>query len=240
LDIKTLLYDRKLTCPVCDRTFYSRSVKGGKVRLLKTELDLRPIYDKLDPSLYDILLCNTCGYASLGKSFNQVTSYGKKYLREKVSTQYRGKQEPKVYTYEYAIDRYKMALYDGIIMKISDLEKAYLSLKIAWLYRGFGEVEAKKNNLDKKAECQDNEVLFLKNARDGFNLAINEDMSPAFGINEVTAKFLIGETSRRIGEFDEAVKWANEVILTKYVNRRLKDRARETKRLAEAKKIKED
>ena len=40
------------------------------------------------------------------------------------------------YSYEKAIERYKLALYNTLVKKGKNSEKAYECLKISWLYRG--------------------------------------------------------------------------------------------------------
>jgi hypothetical protein len=47
--IRDILFERKGECPICDMRFTSKAVKSGKLKLIDSDSDLRPIYDKLDP-----------------------------------------------------------------------------------------------------------------------------------------------------------------------------------------------
>lgn len=43
-----VLLDRTFTCVVCGQEFQSKTIKAGKNKLVKQELDLRAIYDMAD------------------------------------------------------------------------------------------------------------------------------------------------------------------------------------------------
>ncbi|PKM50320.1 MAG: DUF2225 domain-containing protein [Firmicutes bacterium HGW-Firmicutes-7] len=228
--IESILYTAKLKCPVCHREILFRTLKSGKIRLVKTDLDLRPIYDIIDPSIYEVAVCNVCGYAALKKMFLSITSKKIDSIKNNISAKFVGRTYPDIYDYEIAIERYKLALLDAIVMEVKDSEKAYLCLKIAWLYRGY--LEQEKNCDDKKREEYEiNENTFLEHALDGFKIAHFKEKFPSMGLDDLTVTFLIGELSRRIGKNEDALKWLSEVIISKVASRRLKDRALESKEL---------
>lgn len=227
-----ILYDRKMECPVCGRYFVTRAVKSRKLRLLKSDLDLRPVYDLMDPMLYDVILCNLCGYASLSKTFMDMTPAKAKLLKEKVSAVFRGKDYPPIYTYKIAIERFKIALYDALIMKSSNIEKAYLCLKIAWLYRGGSEqfeINGEKELIEKWKVL---EGQFINKAYEGFLTAYSTELFPTLGFEKCTVEFLIGELARRREDYHNSIEWLQKVIVSNSTNRRIKDRARESKALA--------
>lgn len=225
-----ILYTAKLKCPVCDKEVQFRAVKTGKVRLVKSDLDLRPIYDVLDPSMYETVCCNNCGYAALRKQFSNISPKGINLIKENVSKQFVGRTYPDVYTYDNAIERYKLALFDAMVVGGKDSEKAFICLRIAWLYRGYLENEEIKD-IKKLEFFQKNEISFLEHALEGFKVAHFKEDFPVMGLDLMTIKFLIGELSRRLGNADEASKWISEVIVSKATSRRLKDRALECKEL---------
>lgn len=230
--IKDIVYDRTISCPVCTCDIKFKSVKSRQLKLEKIDLDLRPIYDLLDPALYDVIACNTCGYAALKKVFHKITPLKQKLFKERVAKQFIGKPYPESYTYDIAIERYKLALYDAIIIDTKDSEKAYICLKISWLYRGFYEsVENLPDDGDRIALYKTSELAFMKHAVDGFKIAYEKENFPVLDLDEITIVFLIGELSRRLGEFDEANKWLSQVILSNVANSRLKDRARNSRDL---------
>lgn len=229
--IEEIIYERKITCPVCERDIKFKAVKSGQLKLERTDLDLRPIYDQLEPALYEVIACNICGYAALKRVFNTISSTKQNIIKEKVAQQFTGKPYPEIYTYEIAIERYKLALYDAIQIEAKDSEKAYLCLKIAWLYRGYYESLEINENENKIENYKSSEITFMKHAVNGFKIAYEQEKFPVLDLSEVTVVYLIGELSRRIGDLEAASKWISQVIVSKEANNRLKERARESKSL---------
>ena len=68
------LFDKKYTCPICEHNFTSKTVRSGKARMVRTDMDLRNVYDGIEPLKYDVILCPKCGYAALARFFPNVTS----------------------------------------------------------------------------------------------------------------------------------------------------------------------
>ena len=42
------LFDKTYTCPVCEKSFKSKTVKSGKARMIGTDQDLRPTFEGVD------------------------------------------------------------------------------------------------------------------------------------------------------------------------------------------------
>jgi uncharacterized protein (DUF2225 family) len=231
--IKDILYDRKLICPVCGEDINIRSVKAGKAKLLSSDLDLRPKYDIITPYLYDVILCNCCGYAALSRFFSKITRTQASWIKNQISTAYKGRFYPEEYTFEMAIERYKLALLNSVVKKAKDSEKAYICLKLAWLYRSVSEEIMTNDNYDKQKlkENNDYERAFVEKAYVGFVSAYEKESFPVCGMNEITVTYLIGELSRRLGKNDESLRWISKVIISKNANDRLKNKARDVKDL---------
>lgn len=220
---KEILFDRKLECPVCGMDFTSRSIRAGKIRLVDSDTDLRPHYTKLDPIMYDVVLCSTCGYASLAKTFKEVKKPYVAKFKQDVSTQFIGKNYPEVYTYDDAIERYKMALLAAQYLDKSLLEKAYLCLKLSWLYRS-----KRKEYFDQETKeiqtCMENERLFVDEAYEGFKWALRNETLPKMGFDQMTIKYLVGELARRKGNLSEAHEIMHQLKIHPLLSRRLKKR----------------
>ena len=130
------LFDKACKCPICDRGFKARTVKVGKAKLLGSDLDLRPRYEQIDMLKYDIIMCPHCGYAALSRFFKFVTSPQAKNIREKISATFKPQQEEyEIYTYDEALERYKLTLANAIVKQTNPSEKAYIGLKTAWILR---------------------------------------------------------------------------------------------------------
>lgn len=227
------LYDGTRTCPVCENIIKDRLVKTARIRLSKTDLDLRPIYDAMDPSKYDVVICNRCGYAAIRKVFNHITPGKILLIRKKISPHFIGKEYPLIYDYDIAIERFKLALFNAISIEAKDSEKAYVCLKIAWLYRGKAELLMGQSNQEQEViSCQSEETRFIQYSLEGFMRAYTQERFPVLDLDELTIQFLIGELSRLVGLYDQSIEWVSKVIIDTKASRRLKERARESKLLA--------
>lgn len=234
LKIVDILYDRKVMCPVCGEYFVTRSVRAGKSKLLSVDTDLRPKYDIITPYAYDVILCNSCGYTALNRFFKKITPTQSAWVKNHVSNNYRGRIYPDEYTFEMAIERYKLALLNAVVKKSKASEKAYICLKISWLYRSYIEDLAKISNSDNQTiieDCHKNELEFIDKAYEGFIATYESESFPVCGMEEITVMYLIGDLSRRLGKLTEASKWISKVIITNAGNNRLKEKARQVKEL---------
>ncbi len=224
------IFDKNIQCPVCDKEFKSKTVKTGKPRLIGSDSDLRPKYSGIDSIKYDAIVCPHCGYAALSRFFGYMTTAQAKLIKDNISCQFEKLPETGVtYTYDEAINRHKLALFNAIVKRAKVSERAYTCLKIAWLYRG------KKENLDtalpnyqaQKKECEDNETEMVRNAYEGFvNSRAKEDF-PICGMDEATFDYLIADLAARVGEYDSSMRYATAVIMSRTANARLKDKARD-------------
>lgn len=233
LSEEDLLFDKHYTCPVCDKEFKSKMVRTGKAKLVSADTDLRPKYHEIDPLKYDAVLCPNCGYASLNRYFNFVMGSQAKVIKEQISQTFEYKsEEDKIYSYDEAIMRHKMALLNTVVKKGKTSERAYTCLKLAWLFRGKREEmmqgEHKQEEVD---ELLKEEVEFLENAHEGFVAAFSKEGFPMCGMDQHTVIYLVAELARRIGQIDEAKRWVSKVLVARDANKRIKDKALALKEL---------
>lgn len=224
-----LLFDKKITCPVCDMEFKVKTVKSGKPKFLGADSDLRPKYVGIDSIKYDAIVCPNCGYGALSRFFSYMTSAQAKLIKDNVSANFRGLPESgAVYTYEEAIARHQLALYNTIVKKGKNSEKAYTCLKIAWLYRGMKEnpPEDTKDVDSFKRVCYKNELEMLANAFEGFMVSRSKEDFPICGMDQWTFDYLIADLAARLGKYDIAAKLASSIIVARTANTKLKERAR--------------
>ena len=207
-----VLYDKTYECPVCFKTFTSKAIRSGRNRVVSTDSDLYSKFSVVNPIIYDVIVCE-CGYAALSKVFNRLRSSQIKWIKQEITSKYQGAECPVIIPTEHAINRYKLALLNAVVKKSRRGERAYICLKIGWLYRDLG---------DKK-----NERIFLEHARQDFLKAFSTEPFPIFELDELTTMFLIAELSRKAGDFDTALRWAGELITKRGAPERLKNRARD-------------
>ena len=65
-----LLYEKTLECPCCGKRFRTKVYKTGKAKLLSTDMDLRPVYEGIDVTKYDVIQCEYCGSAQVFPLFD--------------------------------------------------------------------------------------------------------------------------------------------------------------------------
>lgn len=237
-----LLFDKTFTCTACDKEFKNKTVRIGKAKLLGSDVDLRPKYEYVDLIKYDVVMCPHCGYAALSRYFKFLTSGQLKMIKTNISQNFKSNfKDHDIYTYEEALERYKLALANAIVKRAKASEKAYICLKTGWLLRGMGE-QLDKNDKEytaKKEECLKQENEYLKNALEGFMAARQSEAFPMCGMDEMTVDYLIAVLAMRFGQYDISSKLLSGIILAKNANPRMRDKARDLKEVL-MKKIKEE
>ncbi len=214
---KNLLYDKEITCPVCDNVFKAKAVKTSASRILSKDSDSFIIYDVINPYFYDVWVCDNCGYSAMKNDFNKIRERQIHLVKDKIQTKWKRKNYPDVYDINIAIERYKLSLLNYYVTDAKASKKAMNCLKLAWMYRSLQDNE--------------NELTFLKQALDGFNAAYFNEGFPLYNMDKFTAMYLIGELNRRLGNNDEALKWFSEIITSIGSPSKLKDRTRDQRDL---------
>lgn len=228
------LFDKTYTCPVCGKEFASKTIRAGKNKLVEQDLDLRAKYDTADPVKYEAVVCGSCGFAALARFFKPMPTTQEKLIRENISSNFKGLQEQgDIYSYDDAIVRYKLVLANTVVKGGVNSEKAYVCLKMAWLYRGKAESlpEDEENREATLKQLKQAELECLTNAYEGFSAAFSQETFPMCGMDETTVMYLVGELARRVGKYEEAGRWISQVLVSKTASERLKDRARNVKEL---------
>lgn len=218
-EIKTqdYLYDKTYNCPVCGNIFKEKTVKIGKARMVSKDTDLMPKYENINPLLYDVIVCQRCGYSALIKYFDKLKQNQAELIRKNITPKFKPRLYPEVFDLDIGIERYKLALLNAVVKNAKNSEKAYICLKIAWLYR--------------LKENKEEENKFIEQAFIGFKEAYEKESFPICGMDRFTLMYLLGELSRRCGDNHEALLWFSKVIVTPNVNPRLKELARDQKDL---------
>ena len=225
------LFDKTYCCPICETEFKAKTVRAGKARMISSDSDLRPKYEIVDVIKYDTVVCPDCGYAALSRYFKFMTSMQAKMILNGISMNYKPrKYEGATYTYDEAIERYKLALANAIVKKAKPSEKAYICLKSAWVIRGMIEnLPMNAQYVKKKVLFSREEVDYLRNAYEGFLTARSTEPFPMCGMDESTIDYLLAALAVRFEDYDMAEKMIQELLYSKSTNNRTKDRARDLK-----------
>ncbi len=220
------IFDKTYTCPVCDKSFKSKTLKSNKAKLISTDMDLRPVYQNIDIVKYDVVACPCCGYAVLNRYFAPLTTMQIKKIKENISKNYKIKDEKKkkIYSYDEAIERSKLALLSSVVKSSKDSEKAYVCLKTAWLFRGKAE-HLPETEEEEIKRCRREEEAFLSKAYDGLAAARQKELFPICGMDEMTLDYLIAALARRLGHLEVSAKLLGEILTKPSANRRMKEKA---------------
>ncbi len=235
---KDFIYDKSFTCPVCDSTFTSRVMKTGKAKLVSMDLDLRPRYVGIDATKYDVELCPQCKFAALTRYFTAMSASQIHLIKEQITPKVKLQPHKEdYYTYEEAIERYKIALVCAMVKKAKNSEKAYICLKSAWLLRGYREeLESKRQLLpQQRDDLMTQEREYLQNAFKGFVEAQKSERYPMCGMDEYTMDYLTAALAYEVGELDTSSQYVSR-ILASAANNRVKEKARDLKDSIVAKK----
>ncbi|MBU3073806.1 DUF2225 domain-containing protein [Clostridium estertheticum] len=217
---KSFLYNKEVTCPVCNHVFKAATVKSSAYRMIKKDSDFFIRYSLINPYFYDVWLCNSCGYAAMKTDFYTIRSIEIEQVQKSISSKWHGRMYPEVYDVHVAIERYKLSLLNYVITNAKSSKKAINCMKLAWMYR----------LIDTQAS-KEIELVFLKQALEGLSDAYYAEAFPIYGMDKYSAMYLIGELNRRLGHTDDSLVWFSNVITTPNVKQNLKELARDMKDL---------
>lgn len=245
----SFLLEKAVRCTVCDKVFKTKMVKNGRVKRLEPDFDLRPKFQYIDTTKYDVLSCPYCGYTAITRYFEHLTSAQIKMVKEQVCANFNGAMGsdlpvlPEEYTYDEAIERYKLALFCSMAKKAKTSEKAYTCLKIAWLFRGKAETltGTDEETVKQKQECKAQEDAFYQQAYEGLMKAVSTEMFPICGMDQTTVDYLLAAMSFNLKKYDVASKLIAGILTSSAAGQKMKDRAYDMKEqiIAEIKKSKQ-
>lgn len=227
-----MLFDKTYTCPVCDQEFKSKTIRAGRIRMLGTDMDLRPRYENIDMMKYETIACPHCGYAALSRYFKYMTSMQLKMIRTNICDHYRPHPiEGDTYTHEQALERYKLTLACAIVKRAKASEKAYICLKTGWLMRGMAEtLDKNESEYNERREAYARmEKEYLENALEGFITARQTEGFPMCGMDETTMDYLIAVLALECEQYDLSLKVLSGVIASREANARVKEKARDVR-----------
>lgn len=215
------LYEKKVVCPVCENNFLAQAVKTSGYKMKNRDSDFYIKYDIINPYFYDVWICNVCGYASMKADFHKLKRLEIESIQKNITPKWGGKKYPAIYDINIAIERYKLSLLSYSVIGAKASKKAMNCLKLSWLYRELGDIK--------------NEQMFREQAIIGFKDAYLNEQTPIYGMDSFKIMYLIGELNRRSGNFDEALRYLGDVIVSQNADRKVKDMAIEQRDLIKEK-----
>lgn len=214
------LFDKKIECPVCSKEFTTQKVRASKLRLVKRDEDFLNHYNTENPIKYSIFVCPNCGYAATENKFEEIKKDQIGIIIDNISSRWKKRDFGGIRDLDEAIESYKLALVSGSLLKATKLEQGNICLNIGWLHR--------------LKEDKNQEMRFLKLARDQFIEAYNNESLTGTNMDDSKLSYLVGELSRRLNEKEESLLWFNICLglSSTKMNPALNDMAKEQWRLA--------
>lgn len=193
-------YEKNIKCLNCKKMFPSYKVRSKFIKTKETETDFRPIYadENVNAMYYNVFVCEHCGFAFT----EDFTTYFAPGIKETIAEQITSKWVPHSFngerTLEQALQAYQLALVCGTLKKEKHVTLAGLALRIGWLYRSIGNKEQ--------------EERFLTLARDHYLDSFSTEDYAGTQMTSTRVIYMVGELSRRIGDFDMATRFFSKVI----------------------------
>ncbi|MFH1421680.1 MAG: DUF2225 domain-containing protein [Planctomycetota bacterium] len=183
----TMLSEKQIKCPVCDRIFKSEVVVS--TNQVGQYTDFKPVVCGVFPYPFFIHTCPSCGFSGYDDDFSQTYPVQ---FKEKVRYEL-SKQLTKDKTSGY--NKYMFAAWCYEQLQRNKMETADLYLRAAWCAQDESD-EIKEKEARKKSA-----LLFEK------ALVLGE--IPAE--QRATIIYLLGELKRRLGKTEEAAIWFDKV-----------------------------
>lgn len=186
------LVEEDYTCPCCGLPVKSLNVKEDTAEPVRSDSDLCPYYQDLNPLFYQVIICPGCGYAFPNDGPAELSQMAKSAVRQR-----RARLAPPPATdgprsRDQAIQIFSYSLDLNDRQEINPLVPAGLCLKLAWFYR-YG-------------EDSENEKKYLLAALERYIRAF-EQKNFDHHSQEIHTIYMIGQAHLRTGKPREAVKW---------------------------------
>ncbi|MBF4694033.1 DUF2225 domain-containing protein [Fusibacter ferrireducens] len=210
------LFDRKYTCGICGNQFTSKQVKTSALRVKSRERDFHAYYNSESPIYYGVICCPNCGYAKFERDFKMpISSADVQLVKSVISSNWRYQDFCNQRDVKTALRVHMVALANYKVLKVSAYVLGKLYLRLAWFYR---------------EEAQHEEELkYLKLALDAFVQGFETEKDNGNDEGELETIYIVGELNRRIGNYQEAIKWFSSAVNHElaYKNRMIKNYARD-------------
>ena len=191
------LYDKEIVCPVCSKKFSVTKIKIKGLKVASRDTDFCVLYEGINPLYYDVWVCENCGYAAQSDKFEGIGSRDAQAIKANLSPKWKKRSFSGERDIDNAIESFKLVLLNLQTRGAKSSEFAKVCLRLAWLYR---------------IKQDEKEMEFLKYALRYYSDAYEKERFPVDKLDENTCLYMIGELNRRVGNYEDAVKWLSRLI----------------------------
>lgn len=194
------LFQIKVTCICCEESFQTSRVRPSLKKAVKTDTDFCSYFKTVNPDYYVVRVCPICGFASTENFVERLNEKQRTAYYEKMGNQWQYRDYGGERSANHAMECYKLSLLTAQAIGEKERVIAALLHHIAWLYRYEGKSEQ--------------EIRFIRFARDCYVRVYETERD---SISNARLMYLIGELTRRLREYHEAVRWFGRVIHDKKI-----------------------
>ena len=196
-------YEKKITCVFCGKAFNTLRVRSRFAIAYQIDSDFCPHYraGNYNPHHYFVNVCPECGFAFSEEFSDQFPIGSKEVISVQITGHWTKRDFGQVRDIQQALESYKLAILAGSLKKEKNAILAGLCLRLAWIYRT-------ENNLEQEKRFQS---LALKAYEESY--IVSDFIGTA--MSELKVMFMIGELSRRLGQYNKAVSYFSKIIQRK-------------------------
>lgn len=191
------LYNTTVLCPVCESELVVTKVKTRGIKVLSRDSDFCVNYEGLNPLFYEIWVCDFCGYAAQKDEFDKITKNERIEILKTISYHWTKRSFAGERNVDNAIEVFKLALLNMQVRKTKASELSKILIRLAWLYRSKGD-EKEKEYLELALRC--------------YTEIYEKERFPVDKLDEFTCIYMIAELNRRLGNYEDAVRWFSKII----------------------------
>ncbi|MDP4127316.1 MAG: DUF2225 domain-containing protein [Bacillota bacterium] len=210
-------YEKKMACIFCSKPFTTLKVRSRFAIPYQIDSDFCPNYREgnYNPHFYFINVCPECGFAFSEEFSDQFPLGVREIINTKITKQWTKRNFGEVRDIQQAQESYKLAILAGSLKNEKNAILAGLCLRLAWLYRA--------------EKMSEQESRFLGLALNSYEESFVHSDFVGTSMSELNILYMIGELSRRLGQYQKAISYFSKIIQHKDTNddQKMVKRARE-------------
>lgn len=194
------LYSKKITCLNCGQSFNTLKVRSRFSIPTKLDSDLCPHFQEgvHNPHFYFVKICPECGFAFTDEFSSIFPAGTKEQIKLKITSEWKKKEDfGKIRDARKGIESLKLGLYSATLKREKHSVLAGLCLRLAWIYR----------TLENKAE----EDRFMGLALQEYDQSFIYSDFAGTSMSELRVLYLLGELSRRLGQYAQAITYFSKI-----------------------------
>ena len=193
-------YEKKMACVFCGKQFTTLKVRSRFSIPYQIDSDFCPHYREgnYNPHFYFVNVCPECGFA-FSEEFSDTFPLGsREIILLNITKHWTKRNFGGVRDIQQALESYKLAILAGSLKKEKNAVLAGLCLRLAWLYRAENRPEQERR--------------FLGSALNAYEESFIHSDFTGTSMSELNVLFMIGELSRRLGQYQKAILYFSKVI----------------------------